>query len=122
MRFLRATGEALLSLCKERRYEEELDDDAFYRLYYGNTTIPKDIPIRVRKVCVEQMGRRWLRVKPEDWLIENDDLDFFDLMDEIGDEFDITIPNEDIQRLDASFDSVVRHLAGRINQSGGTPP
>lgn len=92
-----------------------MDDESFYRLYYGNTSIPKDIPIRVRKFLVEQLGSRWRSVKPEDWVIEDDELDFAELLYEMEDEFGVSIPHDDMVRLDASFDSIVRYLAGRIH-------
>jgi acyl carrier protein len=88
-----------------------VDDETFYRLHYGNTSIPRDIPIRVRKVLVEQMGSRWRSVKPEDCVIEDDDIDFAEILYEMADEFGISIPDKDVQRLDPSFDSIVRYLA-----------
>ena len=91
-----------------------MDDESFCRLHYGNTPIPKDIPIRVRKVLVERLGSRWLWVKPEDWLVEDDEVDFAELVYAMEDEFGVAIPGEDMRRLDPSFDAVVRYLAGRI--------
>lgn len=55
----------LLSNVFSSRFERELvsrpqlDDQAFYEACYGGSGIPKDIPIRVRKVCVEQLGDCW---------------------------------------------------------------
>src|SRR5262249_7292031 len=72
-----------------------VDDETFYRLYYGKTNIPKDIPVRVRKVCVKQLGRRWVRVQPEDWVIEDDEVDFAELLADLGQEFGLSIPDED---------------------------
>jgi acyl carrier protein len=89
-----------------------VDDESFYHLHYGNTPIPKDIVIRVRKVLVEQLGSRWLWVKPEDCVVEDDEIDFVELLYEMEEEFGVSIPDEIMQRLDASFDSIVRYLAG----------
>ena len=116
MPLLRRIGRALLYLWNGPRSEYELDDDTFYQLYYGNTAVPKDIPVRLRKVLVRQMRRRWLRVTPEDWFIESDELDFADLLDEIGDEFGVPIPDEDVQQLEPVFNSIVQYLAGRVGQ------
>ena|SRR5579859_532761 len=88
-----------------------MDDESFYRLHYGNTPVPKSIPIRVRKVLVEQLGSRWLWVKPEECVIEDDEIDLAELLHEIEDEFGVSISKEDMQRLDGSFDSIVRYLA-----------
>ena len=117
MQFLRAIGRAFLPWFKGRDYAKEFDDETFYRSYYAATPIPKDIPIRVRKVLIEQLGSRWWWVKPEDWLIEDDELDFAELLYEIEDEFGISIPDQDMRQLEPSFDAVVRYLAGRINPS-----
>jgi acyl carrier protein len=113
---LRRIGQALLYLWNGPRYEYELDDHTFYQRYYGNTAVPKDIPVRLRKVLVQQMGRRWLRVTPEDWLIESDEIDFVDVLDDIGDEFGLSIPDEDMKQLEPAFNSIVHYLAARIGQ------
>lgn len=96
--------------------KEAVDDDTLSRYYDSNTSIPRAIPIRLRKVLVEQLGRRWHWVKPDDWLIESDEIDFDELLDDIGDEFGISIPDDDKQQLEPTFDSVVRYLAGRLMQ------
>src|SRR4051812_42958174 len=44
----------------------QLDDQAFYEAHYGGSVIPEDIPIRVRKVYVEQLGDCWKGVRPDD--------------------------------------------------------
>src|SRR5262249_26513364 len=114
----RKIGQALKAVFRERRYAGELDDDAFYLLYYGNTTVPREIPVRLRKLCVKQLGRRWIVVKPEDCLVD-DEIDFVELLLEIAEEFGISIPDEDIGRMDVTFDSVVRYLAAGANQERG---
>ena len=122
MRILSGIGQFLLDLFKDHRYDAALDDDAFYLRHYANTTIPKDIPIRVRKVCVEQLGRRWLFVTPTDWLIEDDELDFAELLYDIGEEFGISISHEDMNRIDGTFDDVVQYLVRRTQSSCDTTP
>jgi acyl carrier protein len=113
MQFLKALWKAL----QGRDFAKEFEDETFYRSYYAATPIPKTIPLRVRKVLIEQLGSRWWYVKPEDWLLE-DDLDFADLLEEIGEEFGMSIPFEDMQQLEPVFDAVVRYIAGRIRQAG----
>src|SRR5262249_863770 len=107
--------QAFEAMFQERRYTGELNDDDFYRLHYGNTTVPKEIPIRFRKLCVKQLGCRWILVKPEDCLVD-DEIDFFELLLDIAEEFGISIPDEDMRRMDSTFDSVVRYLAEGIHQ------
>jgi acyl carrier protein len=114
----RKIGQTLKAMFRERRYVGELDDDDFYRLHYGNTTVPKEIPIRLRKLCVKQLGRRWILVKPEDCLVD-DELDFYELLLDIAEEFGISIPDEDMDQMDATFDSVVRYLAEGAHKERG---
>ena len=46
--------------------DPNLDDQAFYEAHYGGSGIPEDIPIRVRKVYIEQLGDCWKGVRPDD--------------------------------------------------------
>ena len=92
----------------------QLDDQAFYEAYYGDSGIPEDIPIRVRKVCVEQLGDCWKGVRPDDNVCEAyPDLDLAELLYEIEDEFVIKIPDEDMKRMDGTFDAIVRYVASQ---------
>ena len=90
----------------------QLDDQAFYEAYYGGSGIPEDIPIRVRKVYVEQLGDCWKGVRPEDNVCEAyPDLDLAELLYEIEDEFGIKIPDEEMKKMDGTFDAIVRYVA-----------
>ena len=66
----------LLYYAFSSRFERELlsrpqlDDQAFYEAHYGDSGIPEDIPIRVRKVYVEQLGDCWKGVRPDDNVCE----------------------------------------------------
>jgi acyl carrier protein len=96
-----------------------LEDQVFYEECYGGSVIPEDIPIRIRKVYVEQLGNCWRGVRPEDNACDAyPDLDFADLLYEIEDEFRIKIPDEDMQRMDGTFDAVVRYVASRRQSQG----
>ena len=124
MHFFRAIIEGLSRLFETDRCEDAMDDETFYRTYYGNTDIPREIPIRVRRVFVEQLGSRWGRVEPGDRPAEEEgELDFAELIYEIEDEFGIKVGDEDMQRLvgvDDSFDGIVQYLAR--NQSRLSKP
>src|SRR5437868_5895236 len=112
MPFLRAIFQRLACLLTKRECEQQLDDEMFYHTYYGDSPVPKDIPIRVRKVLVEQLGSRWMCVKPQDRPTDEDtELDLAELVYEIEDEFRILISKADMQQLDGSFDAIVQYLA-----------
>ena len=97
-RFLTMLGDLLFyashsHLEREMMSRPQLDDGAFYEAYYGGSGIPEDIPIRVRKVYVEQLGDCWQGVRPGDNVCEAyPDLDLAELLYEIEDEFGIKIP------------------------------
>jgi acyl carrier protein len=89
----------------------QLEDQAFYEAHYGGSGIPKDIPIRVRKVCVEQFEDCWMGVRPDDNVCDAyPDVDLAEILYEIEDEFGIRIPDEDMKRMDGTFDAIVRYV------------
>jgi acyl carrier protein len=112
--------EEWLSNAFSSRFDRELfsrpqpDDQAFYEAHYGGSGIPEDIPIRVRKVYVEQLGDCWKGVRPDDNVCEAyPDLDLAELLYEIEDEFEIKIPDEEMRKMDGWFDAIVRNVASR---------
>ena len=118
-RFFTILGD-LLSHAFTSRLERELlsrpqlDDQAFYEAHYGGSGIPEDIPIRVRKVYVEQLGDCWKGVRPDDNVCEAyPDLDLAELLYEIEDEFGIKIPDEEMKKMDGTFDAIVRYVASQ---------
>ena len=94
----------------------QLDDQAFYGAWYDGSGFPEDIPIRVRKVCVEQLGDCRKGVRPDDNVCESDpDLDLAELLYEIEDEFGIKMSDEDMKRMDGTFDTIVRYVACHLS-------
>jgi acyl carrier protein len=90
----------------------QLDDQAFNQAHYGGSGIPEDIPIRVRKVYVEQLGDCWKGVQPDDNICDAyPDLDLAEILYEIEDEFGIKIPDEEMRKMDGTFDAIVRYVA-----------
>src|SRR6516165_3794150 len=90
----------------------QLDDRAFYQAHYADSGIPEDIPIRVRKVYVEQLGDCWKGVRPGDNVGEIcPDVDLAELLYEVEDEFGIKIPIEDMKKMYGTFDAIVRYIA-----------
>ena len=116
-RFLALLGDLLFYASHSRLEREmmsrpQLDDGAFYEACYGGSGIPEDIPGRVRKVYVEQLGDCWQGVRPGDNVCEAyADLDLAELLYEVEDEFGIKIPDEEMRRMDGTFDAIVRYVA-----------
>jgi len=97
----------------------QLDDQAFYEAYYGGSGTSEDIPIRIRKVYVEQLGECWKGLKPGDKVDEIcPDVDFAEVLYEIEDEFEIKIPIEDMKKMEGKFDEVVRYVYSRRQSQG----
>jgi hypothetical protein len=116
-RFLALLDDLLFHACYPRLERElinrpPLDDQTFYEAHYADSGIPEDIPIRVRKVYVEQLGDCWKGVRPGDNVGEIcPDVDLAELLYETEDEFGIKIPIEDMKKMEATFDEVVRYVA-----------
>ena len=92
----------------------QLDDQAFYDAHYVGGGIPEDIPIRVRKVCIQPFGDCWKGVRPDDDLCDsNPELDQAELLHEIEDEFGIASPDEDMKQMGGSVDAIVRFIASQ---------
>lgn len=92
--------------------DDALDDEAFYNSYYAATSVPKDIPIRLRMIFVEKIGSKRKLVTPAyDPIDECEDLDFADILEEVEAEFGISIPERDRDKLEGSFDSFVQYIA-----------
>ena len=114
----------VLSCSSERDYDRKcrerplLDDDAFVERFYKDSSIPKGIPIRVRKVYRDQLNMA--KVYPEDIADEiTPDLDLGELLIEIEEAFGIELPDNDKQPgdepFDGSFDAIVRLVAHALS-------
>jgi len=119
----RAAIQSLLDCVKperERTFERDLarrvamDNETFCRTYYGDPDIPKEIPIRLRKLFSHQLGQHRERLAPTDKPTDvYDDLDLYELLVEVQDEFGVRMSNQELSQLDGSFDSIVRLLAAK---------
>jgi len=118
--FLKFLGEIFMSkheLAYERTLASRplLNDDTFYRSHYATTDVPPDIPIRLRRLFAIQLGSPWEHVEPADKPHEMyDDLDFAELVYDTEEEFGVSIPVEEMQTLDGSFESLVRCVAAKL--------
>ena len=89
-----------------------MDDQAFYEACFGGNGISEDIPIRVRKIYVEQLCDCWQGVRPDDNVCESDpDLELAELLYEIEDEFGIKIAWDEMRKLGGTFDAIVHYVA-----------
>ena len=92
-----------------------LSEDEFYDCFYSRSEVPRDIPIRLRRLWADELGDEWYGVEPGDkpeeilwWL------DLADLYRAAAEEFRINIRKADWRAIDGSFDSLVRYLAERL--------
>lgn len=113
----------------ERAYEAELrlrpplDDEAFYERYYAGSDVPREIPLRYRKLLKSILGIDLAGLQPQDNIaLIFDGLDFADVLYRINHEFRVSIPLKSVSHvpyssgdsspmIDGTFDSVVRYLA-----------
>lgn len=97
----------------EREMDARLhvDDKIFYDSYYAGTGIPNDIPIRLRRLVAHQLGRPWEKVVPSDNLPSIDpELDMYELLVEIDEEFKVSIAETEVAGQLDTFDSIVQCL------------
>jgi hypothetical protein len=91
-------------LCRTR---PNLSDKEFYEAFYLHSTIPLETCVRVRRVLKTQL--RMSNIRPDDNVTTIfDDIDLRDLCLELGDEFGVTFPDEVINELDGTIDSLIR--------------
>lgn len=66
----------------------EFTDKEFVARHFTDGTIPPDVPIRLRQVCISEFGPMLSRVVPSDNLAHiSDELDLFDLLTSVDEEF-----------------------------------
>ena len=112
----------LLPSADERRFRRAvherplLSDDEFYDRFYRDSEVPSHIPCRLRKIYAAQLGMD--RVWPEDKATDFDgELDLADLLIDVADEFGVQFTDEEIKQMDGSFDSIVKCLAEKLDDS-----
>jgi hypothetical protein len=110
----------LLPSADERRFRRAvrerplLSDDEFYDQSYRDSEIPSHIAIRLRKIYAVELGME--KVWPEDKATDFDgELDLADLLIDVEDELGVQFTEAEVEQLDGSFDSIVKCLAGKID-------
>jgi len=84
-------------LFRQLKTRPKLDDDAFYETYFAGTSIPKNVPIKLRDALDETYDRDFRGVHPTDKVVfvEFDlDSDWDDVYDWLQSVFDMTISDE----------------------------
>lgn len=100
---------------REMRQRPLLSDDEFIDQYYSGASIRRDIPLRLRQICTAQLGMD--KGHPKDLATDfNGELDLWDLVLEVRDEFGVNFTREEIQKLDGSFASIVHSVARKLRE------
>jgi hypothetical protein len=93
-----------IQACKDR---QNLDDREFYDTFYLDTEISMDTCSRVRKVLRTQLNMS--NVRPNDNVASIfDDIDFGEICFEIGEGFQFQFPDDMIDTMDGTVDSIMR--------------
>jgi hypothetical protein len=100
---------------QELRSRPELDDESFFARFYGETDVPREIPIRLRKICMETLSRLLSRVHPDDFVTAIDyESDLGEILEEAERAFAVRFTSEEMRSLDGSFDSLVQLLKSKL--------
>ena len=91
---------------------EPMSAAEFYSAFYSDTNIPNDLVLRLRPVLAASLGVDESKLMPhDDWPPVCNELDCTDVIETLEREFDVQFSVRDLERLDPSFDSLVRYLA-----------
>jgi len=103
----------------ERKYADEcarrsrLTDDEFLARYYSSPDIRQDVPLRVRRILAEQFG--FEKIVPSDSPSDIlQDIDLQVILDEIGEEFGVTLMVEELPEGAGSVDAIVRLVNSKV--------
>jgi hypothetical protein len=100
-----------------RQLEERpvLSDDEFYVRYYEGSSIPRDIPARLRRSLLN-VDSLLDRAIPSDFLfLLDDEMDFGEVLCVVEREFDIHFATADCKDMDGTFDDLVHQIHMRLN-------
>jgi hypothetical protein len=73
------------------------NDDEFFDEFYAGSSIPRDLPIRLRKLYEKIIGVDFSALRPDDnHALIHDGLNFADVIYRVGREFGLNIPIETV--------------------------
>jgi hypothetical protein len=100
---------------RQLRDRPVLGDEEFYARYYEASVVPREIPVRLRRLLLD-LDPLTERVLPSDRLyLLNDDLDFADVLYLIEREFGIDFTRADHQLIDGTLDQLIRLVHMRLS-------
>ena len=128
VRWLADTLTTLFAGSAEREYRQlcktrpNLTDQEFYDAFYRGTDIPIETCTRIRRVLKTQL--RMANVRPDDNVATIfDDIDVGETCFEIGEEFELKFPDNIIDNIDGTIDSLIRATErlrkGRLHPDSG---
>jgi hypothetical protein len=107
---------ASMDLVRQLGERQALKDDEFYKLFYDDAGIPRDIPVRVRR-CLAHTFPMMDRVWPTDLLyLLDDELDFADVLYVLGREFGIHFTRADYGSVDGTLGHLILMVDVRVTQ------
>jgi hypothetical protein len=99
---------------RDMKLRSPLDADDFYTRFYAGTNLPRDLVSRFREFEAKFWSIDAGMVRPQDDYVRiHGDLDSADFIKAIEQEFGITLSDADCEKLDGSFDTLVRYLHSR---------
>jgi hypothetical protein len=90
------------------RQRPQLTDEEFYQAFYARTELPPELPPALRRSMEGWLGNL-KGLHPGDNLFHAcDDLDWEILLEEVEQDFKVSIPRDRVSDLDGTFDSLLR--------------
>jgi hypothetical protein len=94
------------------RERPKLNDDEFYETYFAAANVPREVPVRLRRLLENEIGLDLGGVHPDDNLTWADsELDFADVLYLVEDEFHVAIRIEGFAFEDCTLGSLVQLIA-----------
>lgn len=107
---------------KELKLRTPVPDDKLAALYFEGSTIPPDVPVRVRRLFAKHTSYEFDRLLPDDDLMFFwEDLDGAPLIEDIEREFGVTISAVDAETTKCTIREVAK-LVERLRSANSTAP
>lgn len=106
--------DASWKFAKEVRSREPVDDQTFWATSYKKEGISFEIATTVRRVYGEQLGHDPLRLRADDFDPALLEIDSIELVIEVEQALDVSISDDESERISGSIDSIVRLVARKL--------